>query len=227
MKIFIDSADLNEIKKANAMGLIDGVTTNPSLLAKAVASQKEAISMKEYLVEILKSVSGPVSLETVAQDAETMIKQGKFLAKLGDNVVVKIPLTLEGLKAVRVLKKDDINCNVTLCFTASQALLAAKAGAYFISPFVGRLDDINQDGMQLIEEIVQIYDNYEFETEVLAASIRHPVHVLQAALIGADIVTVPLSVITKLCSHPKTDEGDKIFFQDASKVPEYLKLLEG
>jgi len=227
MKIFIDSADLNEIKEANSMGLIDGVTTNPTLLAQAVAAQKEKISMEEYLKELVKEVNGPVSLETTANDAETMVKQGRILSKFGENVVVKVPLFVEGLKAVKELKKEGIMCNVTLCFTPSQAVLAAKAGAYFISPFIGRLDDINQDGMQLLEDIVEIYNNYSYETEVLAASLRHPLHVLQAALIGADIVTVPLKVIKQLSLHPKTDEGQKRFLADAAKVPEYLKLLEG
>lgn len=227
MKIFIDSADLKEIKEANAMGLIDGITTNPSLLAKALADQKEKISMEEYLKELVKEVDGPVSLETTANDAENMVRQGKILAEFGENVIVKVPLFIEGLKAVKELKKCGIRCNVTLCFTASQALLAAKAGAYYISPFIGRLDDINQDGMQLLEDIVEIYDNYAFETEVLAASLRHPVHVLQASLIGADIATLPLSVIKQLSLHPKTDEGQKKFLADVQKVPEYLKILEG
>lgn len=216
MKIFLDSADIKEIREANTMGLIDGVTTNPSLLAKAVAEEGGKIEMREYLQQLVKEVHGPVSLETTANDAETMVKQGKILAKFGDNVIVKIPLIIEGLKAVKELKKANINCNVTLCFTTSQALLAAKAGAYFISPFVGRLDDINQDGMLLIEEIVEVYDNYDFETEIIAASIRHPVHVLQAALIGADIVTVPFNVLKKLSLHPKTDEGQKNFLKDAA-----------
>ena len=227
MKIFIDSADLKEIKEANSMGLIDGVTTNPTLLARAVAAQEEKISMKEYLKALVKEVKGPVSLETTAGDAETMIKQGRILSEFGENVVVKVPLFVEGLKAVRELKKEGIKCNVTLCFTASQAVLAAKAGAYFISPFIGRLDDINQDGMQLLDDIVEIYNNYGYETEVLAASLRHPLHVLQASLIGADIVTIPLKVIKQLSLHPKTDEGQKKFLEDAAKVPEYLKLLEG
>ncbi|MEQ8189827.1 MAG: fructose-6-phosphate aldolase [Candidatus Eremiobacterota bacterium] len=227
MKIFLDSADIKEIREANTMGLIDGVTTNPTLLAKAVAEQGGKVNMKEYIEQLVKEVHGPISLETTGSDAETMVKQGKILAKFGENVVVKVPLFIEGLKAVKELKKEDIKCNVTLCFSVSQALLAAKAGAYFVSPFVGRLDDINQDGMQLIEEIVQIYANYDFKTEIIAASIRHPVHVLQSALVGAHIVTVPLSVIKKLSLHPKTDEGQKNFLSDASKVPEYLKLLEG
>ena len=227
MKIFIDSADLGEIKKANSMGLIDGVTTNPSLLAKAVAAQEEKISMTEYLKELVKEVKGPVSLETTGEDAHTMVRQGRILAKFGENVIVKIPLFVEGLKAVRELKKEGIRCNVTLCFSASQAMLAAKAGAYFISPFIGRLDDINQDGMQLLEDIVEIYNNYGFETEVLAASLRHPLHVLQASLIGADIVTIPYKVIKQLSLHPKTDEGQKKFLADALKVPEYLKILDG
>jgi transaldolase len=227
MKIFLDSADIKEIREANTMGLIDGVTTNPTLLAKAVAEQGGKVNMKEYIEQIVKEVQGPISLETTGNDAKTMVKQGKILAKFGQNVIVKVPLFIEGLKAVKELNREGIKCNVTLCFTLSQALLAAKAGAAFVSPFVGRLDDINQDGMQLIEEIVQIYDNYEFKTEIIAASIRHPVHVLQSALVGAHIVTVPLSVIKKLSLHPKTDEGQKNFLNDASKVPEYIKLLEG
>lgn len=225
MKIFIDSARIEEIREAAAMGLIDGVTTNPSLLAAALAARGKDVDMQEYLRELVKAVDGPVSLETLALDGEAMIREAKVLAGFGDNVVVKVPLTLEGLKAVRALKSEGINCNVTLCFSVNQAVLAAKAGAYFVSPFVGRLDDVGQEGMQLIEEIVQAYENYDFATEVLVASVRHPIHVHEAALIGADIVTVPYDVIKKLSLHPKTDEGVKKFLEDAGKIPEYAKLF--
>jgi transaldolase len=225
MKIFLDSAKIEEITEAVSMGVIDGVTTNPTLLAQAVASRKEKVEMRQYLEELVKTVPGPVSLETLAVNAEGMIMEARILAAFGKNVVVKVPLTLEGLKAVRALKHEDINCNVTLCFTVNQALLAAKAGAHFVSPFVGRLDDISQEGMQLIEDIVQAFQNYDFDTEVLVASVRHPVHVHEAALIGADIVTVPFDVIKKLSLHPKTDEGMKRFIEDAGKIPEYLALF--
>ena len=221
MKLFIDTANVEEIRKANDMGVICGVTTNPSLIAK------EGRIFKDVVKEITDIVDGPISAEVISLDSEGMIKEAVELSKIHKNIVIKIPMTAEGLKAVKVLSKEKIKTNVTLIFSAGQALLAAKAGATYVSPFVGRLDDINQDGMLLIEEIVEVYDNYDFETEIIAASIRHPVHVLQAALIGADIVTVPFNVLKKLSLHPKTDEGQKNFLKDAAKVPEYLKLLEG
>ena len=225
MKFFIDSADLKEIEEAEKTIGLDGITTNPSLLAKAVTAQKEKIDLKEYIQKVVDSVKGDVSLETLSNDAEGMVKEGRNLMKFGKNVVVKVPLTVEGLKAVRALKKEGIRTNVTLCFTPNQALLAAKAGAYIVSPFVGRLDDISQKGMQIIEEIVQIYQNYKIDTQVLVASIRHPIHVHQAALIGADIATIPLAVIKQLLNHPKTDEGQKRFLEDAGKVPEYGQMI--
>jgi len=225
MKFFIDSADLNEIEEAEKTIGLDGITTNPSLLAKAVLAQKERIELKEYIQKVVNSVKGDVSLETLSNDAEGMVREGRNLIQFGKNVVVKVPLTVEGLKAVRALKKENIRCNVTLCFTPNQALLAAKAGAYIVSPFVGRLDDISQNGMQIVEEIVKIYRNYKISTQVLVASVRHPIHVHQAALIGADIATIPLAVIRQLLNHPKTDEGQQRFLEDAKKVPEYERLI--
>jgi len=214
MKIFIDSADLAEIKEAAALGLLDGCTTNPSLLAKVGRKIETAIP------EICEIVDGPVSAEVVGTEYEPILKEARFLAKLHKNVVVKVPLTLDGLKSVRTLKKEGIRTNVTLCFSANQALLAAKAGAAFISPFLGRVDDISWEGMDLVEQIVRIYKNYEFETKVLAASIRSPMHVVQAALIGADIATLPMSVIRQLIRHPLTDVGLEKFLSDAKKSAE-------
>jgi transaldolase len=212
MKIFIDSADINEIKEAAAMGVLDGCTTNPSLLAKVGRKIETAIP------EICEIVDGPVSAEVVATEYEAILKEGRSLAKLHKNVVVKVPLLLDGIKAVKTLKKEGIRTNVTLCFSPTQALLAAKAGAAFISPFLGRVDDVAGEGMQLIEQIVQIYENYEFETEVLAASIRSPLHVAQAALIGAHVATIPMSVIRQLLKHPLTDVGLEKFLADAKKA---------
>ena len=214
MKIFIDSADLAEIKEAAALGVLDGCTTNPSLLAKVGRRIETAIP------EICEIVDGPVSAEVVATEYEPILKEGRFLAKLHKNVVVKVPLVLDGLKAVRTLKKEGIRTNVTLCFSANQALLAAKAGAAFISPFLGRVDDISWEGMDLVEQIVRIYKNYAFDTKVLAASIRSPLHVVQAALIGADIATLPMSVIRQLIRHPLTDVGLEKFLSDAKKSAE-------
>jgi transaldolase len=213
MKIFIDSGDIAEIKEAQAMGVIDGVTTNPSLLAKGGKSTKAAIT------EICDVVDGPISAEVVATDAEGILREGRELAKIHKNVVVKVPLIEEGLKAVRIFTSEGIKTNVTLCFSASQALLSAKAGATYISPFVGRIDDIAGDGMDLIQQIVQIYRNYEFKTEVLTASVRHPVHFVQAALIGAHVATLPLKVIKQLLKHPLTDIGLAQFLADAKKIP--------
>jgi len=213
MKIFIDSADLAEIREAAAMGAVDGVTTNPSLLAKA------KISMTKALEGICELVDGPISAEVIATDVNGMLTEGRKLAAVHKNVVVKVPLTIDGLKAVRTFSSEGISTNVTLCFSPNQALLAAKAGASFISPFVGRLDDLSEDGMDLIEKIVTIYRNYDFGTEVLVASVRHPVHVMQAALMGADACTIPLKVIQQLAMHPMTDQGLAKFLEDAKKIP--------
>ncbi len=213
MKIFIDSGDIAEIKEAQEMGAIDGVTTNPSLLAKAGKPTKEAITA------ICEIVDGPISAEVVATDKEGILREGRELAAIHKNVVVKVPLIEDGLKAVRIFSEEGIRTNVTLCFSASQALLAAKAGATYISPFVGRIDDISGDGMELIEQIVTIYANYGFRTEVLTASVRHPVHFVRAALIGAHVATVPLKVIKQLIKHPLTDVGLAQFLADAKKIP--------
>ena len=213
MKIFIDSGDIGEIKEAAQMGAIDGVTTNPSLLAKAGKPIRQAIA------EICEVVDGPVSAEVLSTDTEGMLKEGRELAKLHPNVVVKIPLIVEGLKAVRVLSSENIKTNVTLCFSSSQAILAAKAGATYVSPFVGRIDDLAEDGMKLIEQLVTIYGNYDFDTEILVASVRHPVHFVQAALLGADVATLPIKVITQLAQHPLTEAGLKKFLEDAKKIP--------
>ena len=211
MKFFIDTANIDEIKKANALGMVDGVTTNPSLVAK------EGREFKGLIKEICDIVDGPVSAEVVSTDAEGMVKEARELAKLADNIVVKIPMLEEGLKAVKTLAQEEINTNVTLCFSPIQALMAAKAGAAYISPFVGRLDDISQIGMELVEEIITIYDNYGFETEVIVASVRNPTHVLDAALMGADIATIPFKVIQQLTKHPLTDIGVEKFLADWKK----------
>jgi transaldolase len=213
MKIFIDSADLGEIREAVAMGAVDGCTTNPSLIAKTGKSQRQII---EAIVEIL---DGPISAEVVAINHEGIVSEGRALAKIHKNIVVKVPLIPEGLKAVRTLTGEGIKTNVTLCFSPTQALLAAKAGATYISPFVGRLDDAATEGMQLIEQICRIYENYAFDTEVLVASVRHPVHVSEAALIGADVCTLPFKVIQQLTYHPLTDLGLAKFLEDAKKTP--------
>jgi transaldolase len=214
MKFFIDTANLDEIKEAAELGVLDGVTTNPSLVAK----EKYDISFKELIKEICRIVPGPVSAEVVSTDVEGMMNEAHDLTKIADNVVIKIPLIKDGLKAVRRLKAEEIKTNVTLCFSPNQALLAAKAGASFISPFIGRLDDISEEGMELIEQIVTIYRNYEYNTEVLVASVRHPMHVVQSALIGADIVTMPFKVIDQLIKHPLTDIGLQKFLADWKKV---------
>lgn len=211
MKFFIDTADISEIKKAFERGWVDGVTTNPSLIAKT------GRDVKEVTKEICALVPGPVSAEVISTDAEGMFKEGLELAKIADNVVVKIPLIEEGLVAVKKLTAERIKTNVTLCFSPLQALLAAKAGATMVSPFVGRLDDIGHDGMALIQEIIQVYDNYDFATEVLVASIRSPQHVFQAAMMGADISTIPYKVMQQLCAHPLTDKGLQQFLADAAK----------
>ncbi len=213
MKFFIDTADLDEIRDAASMGVLDGVTTNPSLMAKAGRQDTDAL-----LNEICDIVQGPVSGEVVALDAAGMIEEGKRLAGISEHMVVKIPTTLEGLKATRALSDEDIPVNATLCFSANQALLMAKAGAAYISPFVGRLDDLSQDGMQLIEDIVEIYENYEYQTEVIVASVRHPEHVRLSALLGADIATIPHKVIKQLVAHPLTDKGMDAFMADWNKL---------
>ena len=213
MKFFIDTADMKEIKEAAAMGLVDGVTTNPSLVAKT------GRRFKDVLLEICDVVKGPVSAEVVSLTHDEMMKEARELSALRPNIVVKIPLIPEGLKAVRTCSAEGIKTNVTLCFSATQALLAAKAGATYISPFVGRLDDVSTDGMELISDIIEIYDNYGFETEVLVASVRHPMHVSQAARMGAHVVTCPMSVLLQLSKHPLTDLGLAKFLADWEKVP--------
>ena len=210
MKIFLDTADLNEIRRAADAGLIDGVTTNPTLLARA-SGGKDA---KDIFREIAEIVDGPVSAEVVGLDADTMLEEGRRLAGLHPNIVIKVPLTEDGLKACRTFRQEGIGVNVTLCFSPLQALLAAKAGATFISPFVGRLDDISSDGMQLISQIRQIYDNYGMDTEILVASIRHPLHVVESALIGADCSTIPPKVLWQMAKHPLTDLGIEAFLKD-------------
>lgn len=212
MKFFIDTANINEIKEAASLGILDGVTTNPSLVAK------EGRDFTELLKEICSIVDGPVSAEVISVDKEGILKEARELAKIHPNIVVKVPLIKEGLKAVKILSQEGIKTNVTLCFSPSQALLAAKAGATYISPFVGRLDDISSNGMELIGQIVQIYRNYGFETQVLAASIRHPMHVVEAALYGADVATIPFKVIDQLFKHPLTDIGLDIFLKDWQKL---------
>ena len=214
MKFFIDTADINEIKAAMEMGMVDGVTTNPTLISRT------GRPFLEVAKEIVETVPGPVSLEVVSLDTQGMVDEARQLAKLGDNVVIKIPMTTEGLKAVKILSEEGVKTNVTLVFSPLQALLAAKAGATFVSPFVGRLDDIGHDGMELIAQIVQIFDNYGFDTEIIVASIRHPQHVFQAALIGADIATIPFKVIKQLAKHPLTDIGIERFLEDWAKVPD-------
>lgn len=213
MKIFIDTANLNEIKDAADMGILDGVTTNPSLVSKE--GHKDFRSMLEKICAI---VDGDISAEVVSTTCDAMLKEGRELAKIHKNIVVKVPLIKEGLKAVKIFSEEGIRTNVTLCFSASQALLAAKAGAYIISPFVGRLDDISQNGMELIQQIVQIYGNYNYQTQVLVASVRHPIHFVDSALIGADIATMPFKVIEQLAKHPLTDIGLNTFLKDWEKL---------
>jgi len=212
MKFFIDTANLDEIRECNELGLIDGVTTNPSLVAK-----EGGVDFKEHLAKICEMVKGDISAEVTALDVEGMLREGRDYAKVASNVVIKCPLTLDGLKATRIFREEGTKVNVTLCFSAAQALLAAKAGASYISPFIGRLDDIATDGMQVIRDIVQIYDNYGFTTEVLAASIRHPMHVVDCALAGADVATIPFKVIQQLVKHPLTDKGLETFLSDWKK----------
>ena len=213
MKIFIDTASIKEIKEASSLGLIDGVTTNPTLMAK------EARQPDEVLKEICALVSGPVSAEVISIEASGMVNEAHELIKLAKNIVVKIPLTKEGLKAVKILSAEGIKTNVTLCFSPTQALLAAKAGATYISPFIGRLDDIAQEGIALIRDIKKIYENYGFKTQIIVASVRNPMHVVNAALIGADIATIPYAVIEQLIKHPLTDTGLSRFLEDYKKIP--------
>ena len=212
MKFFIDTANINEIKEAVKMGMADGVTTNPSLIAK------EKGDFKTIIKQICKVVDGPISAEVISLDTEGMIAEARELAKIHDNIVVKIPMTVDGLKAVRVLADENIRTNVTLVFSPLQALMAAKAGAAYVSPFVGRLDDLSADGMELVEQIVEIYNNYGFDTEIIVASVRNPLHVLDAALLGADIATIPFNVLAKLAAHPMTDKGIKAFLDDWEKA---------
>ena len=212
MKIFLDTANLDEIREAASTGILDGITTNPSLIAK------EGNEFEDQLIKICSLVDGPVSAEVVSLEADGMIAQGRTLAGIHANIVVKCPFTLDGLKATKALSDDNIRVNVTLVFSAAQAILAAKAGAYFVSPFIGRLDDISHDGMSLLDDIVTIYDNYDYKTEVLAASIRSPMHIVEAARVGADICTIPLKVFTQLMKHPLTDIGLASFMKDWNKM---------
>lgn len=211
MKFFIDTANISEIKQAVALGMVDGVTTNPSLIAK------EDKPFEELLLEICKLVDGPVSAEVVSLEAEGMVEEGRKLAALHSNIVIKVPIIPEGLKAVKIFADEGIKTNVTLCFSPAQALLAAKAGASYISPFVGRLDDISQPGMDLVSDIISIYDNYGYTTEVIVASVRSPMHVIDSALVGADIATIPFKVIDQLAKHPLTDIGIEKFLSDWKK----------
>jgi len=211
MKFFIDTANIDEIKEAHSMGMVDGVTTNPSLIAK------EGREFEEIIKEICDIVDGPISAEVISIDTEGMLKEARHLAKIHKNIVVKIPMTVDGLKTTRTLTEEGIKTNVTLAFSPLQALMAAKAGATYISPFVGRLDDLAQEGLVLVEQIVEIYSNYAFDTEIIIASVRNPLHVLDAALIGADIATIPFNVLGKLAAHPLTDKGLKAFLDDWNK----------
>ncbi|HUE81752.1 MAG TPA: fructose-6-phosphate aldolase [Pyrinomonadaceae bacterium] len=212
MKFFVDTANLNEIREAASFGVLDGVTTNPSLIAK-----EGDVDFNQHIAAICEIVQGPVSAEVTSTDVEGMLREGREYARVAPNVVVKCPLTREGLKATRRLNDEGTKVNVTLCFSAAQAILAAKAGASFISPFLGRLDDIGENGLSLLQDIVEIYDNYGWETEVLAASIRHPIHVIEAARMGADIATMPFKVIDQLFNHPLTEKGQAQFLADWQK----------
>ena len=212
MKFFIDTTNINEIKEANDMGMVDGVTTNPSLIAK------EGRDFEEIIKEICEIVDGPISAEVVSTDTEGMLEEARKLSKIHDNIVVKIPMLVDGLKATRKLSEEGIKTNVTLVFSPLQALMASKAGATYVSPFIGRLDDISQEGLLLVEQIVEIYSNYAFDTEIIVASIRNPLHVLESALMGADIATIPFNVLSKLAAHPLTDKGLKAFLDDWNKA---------
>jgi transaldolase len=212
MKFFIDTANINEIKEAASMGMVDGVTTNPSLIAK------EGRDFKEIIKDICAIVDGPISAEVISLDTEGMVREARELVKIHKNIVIKVPMTIDGLKATRMLTNEGIKTNVTLIFSPLQALMAAKAGATYVSPFVGRLDDLAQDGLVLVEQIVTMFDNYGFTTEVIVASVRNPLHVLDSALMGADIATIPFDVMKKLASHPMTDKGIKAFMDDWNKA---------
>ena len=212
MKFFIDTANVDEIREAHEMGMVDGVTTNPSLIAK------EGRVFETVIKEICEIVDGPISAEVISLEADGMVAEARELAKIHKNIVIKVPMTVEGLKATRRLSQENIKTNVTLVFSPLQALMAAKAGASYVSPFVGRLDDVSHDGMQLIEQIVDIFNNYAFDTEVIVASVRNPLHVLDSALAGADIATIPFSVLKKLAAHPLTDKGIKAFLSDWEKA---------
>ncbi len=214
MKIFIDTANVKEIREAVSLGIIDGVTTNPTLVSK------ENRQYADLLKEICSVLPGPVSAEVISLNAEGMVSEARQLAKIATNIVIKIPLIKEGLKAVKVLNAEGIKTNVTLCFSATQALLCAKSGADYVSPFIGRLDDISQEGMGLIRDIKQIYSNYNFKTQIIVASIRNPLHVLEAAKLGADVATVPFAVIEQLVKHPLTDIGIQRFLEDYKKIPQ-------
>ncbi|PLV59038.1 fructose-6-phosphate aldolase [Thermotoga sp. KOL6] len=217
MKIFLDTANLEEIQKGVEWGIVDGVTTNPTLISK------EGAEFKQRVKEICELVKGPVSAEVVSLDYEGMVKEARELAQLSEYVVIKIPMTPDGIKAVKTLSVERIKTNVTLVFSPAQAILAAKAGATYVSPFIGRMDDLSNDGMRMLGEIIEIYNNYGFETEIIAASIRHPMHVVEAALMGVDIVTMPFSVLEKLFKHPMTDLGIERFMSDWKKYLENLK----
>jgi transaldolase len=212
MKFFIDTANIEEIKEANSMGMADGVTTNPTLIAR------EKGNFEDIIKEICKIVDGPISAEVISLDTEGMLKEARHLASIHKNIVVKIPMTIDGIKATRQLSEEGIKTNVTLIFSPLQALMAAKAGATYVSPFIGRLDDISNEGILLVEQIVEIFNNYAFETEVIVASVRNPLHVLDAALMGADIATIPFKVLSKFASHPLTDKGIKAFLDDWNKA---------
>ena len=212
MKFFIDTANIEEIKEANSMGMADGVTTNPSLIAR------EKGNFEDIIKEICKIVDGPISAEVISLDTEGMLKEARHLTSIHKNIVVKIPMTIDGIKATRQLSEEGIKTNVTLIFSPLQALIAAKAGATYVSPFIGRLDDISNEGIVLVEQIVEIFNNYAFDTEVIVASVRNPLHVLDAALMGADIATIPFKVLSKFASHPLTDKGIKAFLDDWNKA---------
>lgn len=212
MKFFIDTANIDEIREANDMGMVDGVTTNPSLIAR------EGRDFKEIITDICAIVDGPISAEVISLDEAGMVKEARELAAIHKNIVVKIPMTVDGLKAVRTLSLEGIGINVTLVFSPLQALMAAKAGAAYVSPFIGRLDDLSQDGLVLVDQIVTIYENYDYETEVIVASVRNPLHVLESALMGADIATIPFNVLSKLAGHPLTDKGIAAFLADWEKA---------
>jgi transaldolase len=218
MKIFLDTANIDEIREAAELGILDGVTTNPSLMSK-----ENRGDYKDVLKEICDIVRGPVSAEVVSEECEEMLRQGRDLAKVDDHIVIKIPLVADGIKAVKQLSSEDIRTNVTLCFSANQALLAAKAGATYISPFVGRLDDVGMDSMGIIADIIEIYENYAFSTQVLVASVRHTQHVLEAATLGADVATIPYKVLKQMLKHPLTDTGIDAFNRDWEKVKALAK----